>query len=232
MRQIQTRYEGICRACRKPIAIGENAFWEEGKGIWHLDCDRIGITQTSMTTGFPARLSSRKTQVTLVLVVVIVVSAAVATFPYLWKPDRQLLDSPRVTPPTTIAVNPTSSNLLFTSTTTSPLKAKWLGSETNVISWTQAASYAGQFKIVEGTIVYTRATSGAVFLDFHVPYQGYFYAVIFTSSLKNFPFSPASFYYGKEVRISGSIQIYRGDPEIIVNAPSQIEVAYMGFNYP
>jgi DNA/RNA endonuclease YhcR with UshA esterase domain len=32
--------------------------------------------------------------------------------------------------------------------------------------------------------------------------------------------------------VTGQIQMYQGAPEIIVRNPSQIEVAYMGFNYP
>ena len=101
-----------------------------------------------------------------------------------------------------------------------------------MISYTQAGSYVNQLKTVEGTIVYTAVSGGNVFLDFHYPYQGYFYVVIFSSSVGNFKFSPASFYMNKEVRVTGTIVLYKGTPEIIVNTPSQIEVAYMGFNYP
>jgi len=86
---------------------------------------------------------------------------------------------------------------------------------------------------VEGKIVRTYASSkGTVFLDFHDPYQGYFQVTIFSSDVKNFPFSPVSFYLNKEVRVTGTIELYQGAPEIIVHSPSQIEVAYMGFNYP
>ncbi len=86
---------------------------------------------------------------------------------------------------------------------------------------------------VDGTVVSTFVSSkDNTFLDFNIPYQGYFYAVIFSNDLGNFNFSPASYYLNKEVRITGLVQIYNGSPEIIVNSPSQIEVAYMGFNYP
>jgi hypothetical protein len=99
-----------------------------------------------------------------------------------------------------------------------------------MIQYTQAGSYVGQSKTVEGTIVYTYIYGSNVFLDFHYPYQGYFYAYI--PSTSNFRFSPASFYLNKEVRVTGTIVLYNGTPEIIVYSPSQIEVAYMGFNYP
>jgi micrococcal nuclease len=117
--------------------------------------------------------------------------------------------------------------------TTSNGKPKWISSSTNVVSYLQAANYAGQSKTVEGKIVRTYASSkGNVFLDFHDPYQGYFEVTIFSSDVKNFPFSPVSFYLNKEVRVTGTIEMYQGAPEIIVHSPSQIEVAYMGFNYP
>ncbi|MGA2785663.1 MAG: OB-fold nucleic acid binding domain-containing protein [Candidatus Bathyarchaeia archaeon] len=111
---------------------------------------------------------------------------------------------------------------------------KWLTpSDPNVVSYTDAIKYLDQSKVVEGTIVYTYVSkSSTVYLDFHDPYKGYFNAVIFSSNTKNFNFSPATFYMNKEVRISGTIKLYQGDPQIIVNTPAQIEVANMGFNYP
>jgi DNA/RNA endonuclease YhcR with UshA esterase domain len=120
-----------------------------------------------------------------------------------------------------------------TVTTTTGQRPKWISSSTNVVSYLQAANHVGQSKTVEGTIVRTFVSSkGTVFLDFHDPYQGYFQVTIFASDVKNFPFSPAPFYLNKEVRVTGTIEMYQGAPEIIVHSPSQIEVAYMGFNYP
>jgi len=110
---------------------------------------------------------------------------------------------------------------------------KWISSPTNCVSYLQAANHVGQSKTVEGKIVRTYASGkGTVFLDFHDPYQGYFQVTIFASDVKNFPFSPVSFYLNKEVRVTGTIEMYQGAPEIIVHSPSQVEVAYMGFNYP
>ena len=110
---------------------------------------------------------------------------------------------------------------------------KWLNpADSNVIPYTEANNCLGQSKVVEGTIAYSYNSNGTVFLYFHNPYKGYFYAVIPSSDGKNFNFAPASFYPNKEVRISGTIQLYNEDPEITVNTPAQIEVANMGFNYP
>jgi len=166
-------------------------------------------------------------------------AGGVAISPYFLSLERQQIIANTVTVTTTVvSINTTSSNLLYTTSTseirtTTGGKAKWITSDANVISWTQAANYVGQMKTVEGKIVYTYVSSkGNVFLDFRYPYQGYFYVVIFSSDVKNFPFSPAAFYLNKEVRVTGLIQMYQGSPEIIVHSPSQIEVAYMGFNYP
>lgn len=131
---------------------------------------------------------------------------------------------------TTVQTSASSSSITVFSSATSAGRPKWISSDANVISYTQAASYVNQRKTVEGTIVYTHQSGSNVFLDFHYPYQGYFYAYI--PSTGSFGFSPTSFYLNKEVRVTGTIVLYKGTPEIIVNSPSQIEVAYMGFNYP
>jgi hypothetical protein len=86
---------------------------------------------------------------------------------------------------------------------------------------------------VEGMVAFTYvSTKNDTLLEFNIPYQGYFNVAIFSNDSANFNFSPASYYLNKEVRITGLIQMYEGSPQIIVRSPSQIEVAYMGFNYP
>lgn len=107
--------------------------------------------------------------------------------------------------------------------------SEWITPNANVITWTSAGYYVGQNTIVEGAIVYTYVSKGTSFLNFHNPYQGYFYGVVFASDSNNFKCSIAQFYLNKEVRITGMIQLDNGVPEIIVHAPSQVEVAYQGF---
>ena len=108
---------------------------------------------------------------------------------------------------------------------------QWLTPTAPVVSWTDASNYIGQTIAVQGTIVYTyfSSYSGTSFLDFHYPYQGYFYGVVFSSDAGNFRCSITNFYLNKEVRITGMIQLYNGAPEIIISSPSQIEVAYQVF---
>lgn len=231
MRQIRTKYEGVCRHCRRRVGIGETVYWEQGKGIWHLNCDSKPSAITVPTSKFGM---SRRNQVTVVLIVIIAISALIAVGPYLgrWitppsqKPSQLAFSSQQS------SASPTSVRLSSSSASTTGQKPKWISSDSNVVSWSQAGSYIGQSKTVEGTVVRSFTSKGTIFLDFHDPYQGYFFGVIFSSDTANFHFNPASFYLNKEVRITGTIQLYQGAPEIIVHSPSQIEVAYVGFNYP
>jgi DNA/RNA endonuclease YhcR with UshA esterase domain len=217
------------------VPVGETVFWEEGKGIWHLNC------KPSTTSGRSAAPTTRRRmEVVVILTVIVVMSMLIGIIiaPYLGRmtsPSQSQIAQFQTSSSQVSAtfVSSTSSSLLYSSSTsTSPQKPKWIGSDANVISYMDAASYVGQVKTVEGTIVYTYNSKGTIFLDFHDPYKGYFSAVIFASDAGNFKFDAASFYRNKEVRVTGTIQLYQGDPEIVVNSPSQIEVAYIGFNYP
>ena len=217
------------------MPVGETVFWEEGKGIWHLNCKPSKVSDRSA-----APTLKRRTEVIAVLAIIVVMSVLIGIIiaPYLGRmtsPPQSQIAQIQTSSSQVFAtsISPTSSSLLYSSSTsTSPQKQKWISSNTKVISYTEAASYVGQLVTVEGIVVYTFNSKGTIFLDFHYPYKGYFSAVIFASDAGNFKFSPTSFYLNKEVRITGTIQLYQGDPEIIVSSPSQIEVAYMGFNYP
>ena len=132
-----------------------------------------------------------------------------------------------------------TSTVTVTATTTvtssppAPPIPKWLTPRYEVISYLEAAKYPGQRKTVEGTIVKAyRADLDTVFLNFHDPDRGYLRVVIYSNALSKFSFTPEVFYSSKEVRVSGVIQSYGGSLTMIVESPSQIEVAYMGFSYP
>jgi hypothetical protein len=111
--------------------------------------------------------------------------------------------------------------------------AQWLTPTAPVVSWTAASSYVGQTVAVEGTIVYTSSSNGTTFLEFpYQPNQGYtsyFLGIVLSSDAGNFKCSITGFYLNKDVRITGTVQLYKGGPAIIVHSPSQIEVAYQGF---
>lgn len=132
-----------------------------------------------------------------------------------------------------VYVTVTTSVASISTASTSQGPPKWLNPAQEVIMYDHAEEYVGKTGTVEGTIMGTdRFSSNTVFLNFHDPYKGYFTVVIFSSDLSKFTFDPEKFYLHKEVRVTGQIQLYQGAPEIIARSPSEIEVAWMGFNYP
>ena len=90
---------------------------------------------------------------------------------------------------------------------------------------------------VEGVIVrtyYAKTSKGQpTFLDFHDPYEGYFICIIWKENRQTgepirdkiteaFPPNPGTYFLNKKVRVKGTIEIYKGAPEIILHDSSQI----------
>ena len=178
---------------------------------------------------------NRSIAVATILAIVVAFSVGIATWSYISQiraPVTTTVSVPLLAS-TNAATTPSTNygccSVSYSSATET--KSEWLPATTQVVSWNQASNYVGQVVTVEGTIVYTyySSYSGTSFLDFHYPYQGYFYGVVFSSDAGNFKCSITNFYLNKDVRITGTIQLYNGAPEIIVSSPSQIEVAYQGF---
>ncbi len=90
--------------------------------------------------------------------------------------------------------------------------------------------HAGEVRTVEGIVVRTyyaeKSKGKPTFLDFHDPYEGYFKALIWGDNrakfIEAFPPNPETYFKDKKVRIKGLIETYEGEPEIILNDPSQI----------
>lgn len=89
-----------------------------------------------------------------------------------------------------------------------------------------AGNYLGQEKTVEGRIVDSyRYENISIFLNFEKPYpNSCFTAVIWASDWENFPENPEYYYYDKRVRITGTIEVYKGRFEIILKNKEQIEI--------
>jgi PKD repeat protein len=101
------------------------------------------------------------------------------------------------------------------------------------ISWKEAGNYIGQNKLVEGVIVGTNyyAKGKITFLNFNMPYKGYFTCIIWDTDrskfIKQFPPNPETYFLNKRVRVKGMIEEYpkgSGTPEIVLKEPAQIEV--------
>ncbi len=98
------------------------------------------------------------------------------------------------------------------------------GPDGPTISWRDAAKHIGQFVTVEGTIVRTRNTGKACFLNFHPNWRETLALVIFARNFDAFPPEPEKLYRGKKVRVRGVIVKYEDRPEIILESPDDIEV--------
>lgn len=93
------------------------------------------------------------------------------------------------------------------------------------IPYTAARSYAGRLAAVEGTLRWVFNNGKAVYLGFKNPHQGAFLVRIPRDDWDNFPHPPESLYQaGMQVRVTGWIGWYQGDPHIFARSPAQIQV--------
>ncbi|MFW5976601.1 MAG: thermonuclease family protein [Bacillota bacterium] len=90
------------------------------------------------------------------------------------------------------------------------------------ISWKKAEKYYGDKVVVEGKVVDTHDSGKAVFLNFAEEYWNTFSAVIFKSDEYKFLVEPEEYYLNKNVKIMGTVEKYKGIPEIILEHPYQI----------
>jgi len=85
-----------------------------------------------------------------------------------------------------------------------------------------ASAHIGQTVTVEGTVsdVYT-SRSGVTFIDIGGRYpNNTFSGVVFSGDAGKFP--DVKSLNGKTIDITGPVRLYRGKPEIVLNAPEQI----------
>jgi DNA/RNA endonuclease YhcR with UshA esterase domain len=94
-----------------------------------------------------------------------------------------------------------------------------------VITAADARIHVGQTVAIESIVgeVHRAASSGAVFLDMagHYPNNA-FAAVVFKGNLAKF--SNLEALKGKTVRVTGTVKLYRGMPEIVLSDPAQLKV--------
>jgi hypothetical protein len=104
-----------------------------------------------------------------------------------------------------------------------------------IVDWRDAGNYLGEYKTVEGIIRDTyyasNNSSKPTFLNFNIPYEGYFTCVIWGSDrhkfVNEFHSSPETYLLNKMVRVTGLIEEYpegSGVPEMILADPSLIEI--------
>ena len=86
-----------------------------------------------------------------------------------------------------------------------------------------AADHVGQSVTVEGIVAQVHIAERATFIDIGASYPDEdFVGVIFPEDFGTFPNATAL--EGKTVDIGGTIQLYRGKPEIVLRSASQIRI--------
>lgn len=86
-----------------------------------------------------------------------------------------------------------------------------------------AGLFIGEEKIVEGTV--SAAQRDGNIVNLHVGTAPHDLTVsLIIGILSNFPEEPERYYLGKTVRVSGTIQSFRGAPEITVHDPTRIQI--------
>jgi endonuclease/exonuclease/phosphatase family metal-dependent hydrolase len=93
-----------------------------------------------------------------------------------------------------------------------------------VVMWDQARTVVGQTAFVCGKVIGVPTVGRITFVNFDEQRPVRFAGVIFDDKLTNFPKPPAEMYDGKIVKISGTVSLFKDQPQIVVNSPAQIEV--------
>lgn len=93
-----------------------------------------------------------------------------------------------------------------------------------VVKWEEARSVVGQMAFVCGKVIGVPKVGKITFVNFDAQRPVRFAGVIFDDKLTNFPKPPSEMYNGKIVKISGTVSLFKDQPQIVVTSPAQIEV--------
>lgn len=87
-----------------------------------------------------------------------------------------------------------------------------------------AASHVGEHSTVVGVVSQvSNSGKGTTFINFGGRFPNHvFYAVIFRKNGHKFP--SVYTYEGQTIAITGTIELYKGKPQIIVSSPDQVQV--------
>src|SRR5579885_3413775 len=87
-----------------------------------------------------------------------------------------------------------------------------------------AAAHVGEFVTVEGDVASARLAGEGLVLEFAADDPRAFRAVLLIPMITDLPRRPERLYLGRRVRVSGLVRRFQDRPEMILRAPSQIEV--------
>jgi len=97
------------------------------------------------------------------------------------------------------------------------------------VSSDEAIDHIGEIKSVYGVVVSTNynreATNPPMFLNLDKAYPEHIFTVFIVNSIRDsFDYLPEVFYLNKKISVTGLISEFKGNPEIVVNSPSQIKL--------
>src|SRR5215213_10702424 len=92
------------------------------------------------------------------------------------------------------------------------------------VLWQEARPLIGQVAFVAGKVINVNTAGRITFVNFDEQRPARFTAVIFEKDLTNFPKPPKEMYQGKIVRVSGTVSMFKDQPQIVVTKPDQIQV--------
>jgi endonuclease/exonuclease/phosphatase family metal-dependent hydrolase len=92
------------------------------------------------------------------------------------------------------------------------------------ILWQDARPLIGKMALVAGKVTNVNTAGNVTFVNFDDQRPARFTAVIFKKDLTNFPIPPKEMYSGKIVQVSGTISVFKDQPQIVVTTPAQIKV--------
>jgi micrococcal nuclease len=82
----------------------------------------------------------------------------------------------------------------------------------------------GSFQAVELRVVRTKDTGRVTFLNSHDPYEGHFYVAVFPGDYGEFPGPPVAFFRDRCIVVQGTIELYRGTPQIVLRSAGDVRV--------
>jgi endonuclease/exonuclease/phosphatase family metal-dependent hydrolase len=92
------------------------------------------------------------------------------------------------------------------------------------ILWQDVRPLIGKAAFVSGKVINVNTAGSVTFVNFDDQRPARFTAVIFERDLTNFPIPPKEMYAGKIVQVSGTISVFKDQPQIVVTKPDQIKV--------
>lgn len=125
-----------------------------------------------------------------------------------------------------VAIGLYFSGFLSKGDSSSPSSATSSSATSGCVSAADAKNYVGKNRSVCGNVAsatYASRTKGSpTFLNLDKAYPNQVFTVVIWGSDRNKFGTPEADYRGKNIKVTGLIELYRGSPEIVVKEPSQI----------